>query len=235
MTWRHELDSMQEPIIDSIPLDRKGDFLVEAGSFKWAGLEIPFREEWRRISQRDDEVSAHTDANRIEVTIGTRRIVVEDERPFGPFRASRLDFEGGAWRQTGTMTRAGVAALDACGLRSREPQSDLSGPADSGSRPTRGATPQGRAPAATYTDGRINIYRGPAMHSVHQSRGCATRLRTWRPGRTPRCSRASIALALTWWSSSTANYDVAGLSLDRSLMRKTTTVSGRRLRRRRWR
>jgi hypothetical protein len=103
MTWQHQLDSMREPIIDSIPLDRKGDLLVEAGSFKWAGLDIPFREEWRRISQCDDEVSAQAGPNRIEVTVGAWRIVVEDEGPLGPFRASRLDFEDGAWRTTGTI------------------------------------------------------------------------------------------------------------------------------------
>jgi hypothetical protein len=103
MTWQHQLDSMREPIVESSPLDRKGALLVEAGRFKWAGLAIPFREEWRRISGRDDEISAQVGSNRIQITIGSWRILVEDDRPFGPFRASRLDFEDGHWRLRGTI------------------------------------------------------------------------------------------------------------------------------------
>jgi hypothetical protein len=103
MTWQHQFDSMREPIVDSSPLDRKGDLLVEAGSLKWAGLAIPFREEWRRISGRDDAISAQVGSNRIQITIGSRRILVEDNRPFGLFRASRLDLQEGAWCLTGTI------------------------------------------------------------------------------------------------------------------------------------
>jgi hypothetical protein len=103
MTWQHQLDSMREPIADSNPLDRMGDLLVEAGSFKWAGLAIPFRAEWRRISGRDEAVSVELGSDRIQVTVAFWRILVEDDRPSGPFRASRLDFEDGEWRLTGTI------------------------------------------------------------------------------------------------------------------------------------
>jgi hypothetical protein len=102
MTWHHHLDSM-ESISDSNTLDRQGDLLVEAGSFRWAGLSIPFREEWRRISRLDDEVSVQVDTNRIQVTLGQRRIAVEDERPSGMFRATRQVFEEGAWQTHGTI------------------------------------------------------------------------------------------------------------------------------------
>jgi hypothetical protein len=71
MTWHHQLDSMRGPIVDSSLLDRMGDLLVEAGSFKWAGLAIPFHEEWRRISARDEAVSAQVGSNRIQVTVGS--------------------------------------------------------------------------------------------------------------------------------------------------------------------
>ena len=62
MSWRHQLDYLGDPITDSIPLERKGDLLIEAGRLKWAGLAIPFREEWRRISQPHDEISAEVSA-----------------------------------------------------------------------------------------------------------------------------------------------------------------------------
>jgi hypothetical protein len=102
MTWHHHLDSI-ESISDSNVLDRQGDVLVEAGNFRWAGLAIPFREEWRRISRLDDDVSVQVDTNRIQVTIGQRRIEVADQRPSGMFRATRQSFEEGTWQTRGTI------------------------------------------------------------------------------------------------------------------------------------
>jgi hypothetical protein len=102
MTWHHHLDSI-ESISDSNALHRQGDLLVEAGSFRWAGLAIPFREEWRRISRLDDGASVQVDTKRIQVTIGQLRIEVEDQRPSGVFRATRQVLEKGAWQTRGTI------------------------------------------------------------------------------------------------------------------------------------
>ena len=104
MSWRHQLDYLGDPITDSIPLEHKGDLLIEAGSFKWAGLAIPFREEWRRISQPHDEISAEVSARRIQITIGAWRILIVDDRPEGPFRASMLTLADGTWRTSGNLT-----------------------------------------------------------------------------------------------------------------------------------
>ena len=104
MTWHHQLDSMREPITESTPLEGAGDLLIEAGSFKWAGLAIPFREEWRRISRPDAPVSAEIAAQRVQLTIGERRILIIDERPAGPFRASMLTFNEGSWCVSGELT-----------------------------------------------------------------------------------------------------------------------------------
>jgi hypothetical protein len=108
MTWRHHLDSMWETIVDSNRLDRQRDLLVESGHLRWAGLAIPFREEWRRISRPDDEIFVHVDTNRIELTIGTRRIMMEEHRPRGPFRASQQDFVDGVWRVTASLLEPGL-------------------------------------------------------------------------------------------------------------------------------
>jgi hypothetical protein len=102
MTWHHHLDFM-ELISDSNPLDRQGDLVVEAGSFRWAGLTISFQEEWRRIGRLDENISVQVDTNRIQVTIGRWRIQVEDQRPSGLFRATRQDFEEGTWQTRGTI------------------------------------------------------------------------------------------------------------------------------------
>jgi hypothetical protein len=104
MSWRHQLDYLGDPITDSIALERKGDLLIEAGSLQWAGLAIPFREEWRRISQRHDEISAEVSPRRIQITIGAWRILIVDERPEGPFRASMLTLAEGTWRTSETLT-----------------------------------------------------------------------------------------------------------------------------------
>ena len=104
MSWRHQLDYLGDPITDSIPLERKGDLLIEAGSLRWAGLAIPFREEWRRISQPHDEISAEVSARRIQITIGAWRILIIDDRPEGPFRASMLTLAHGTWRTLGNLT-----------------------------------------------------------------------------------------------------------------------------------
>lgn len=104
MAWRHQLDYLGDPITDSIPLERKGDLLIEAGSFKWAGLAIPFREEWRRISQPHDEICAEVSARRIQITIGVWRILMVDDRPKGLFRASMLTLADGTWRTLGNLT-----------------------------------------------------------------------------------------------------------------------------------
>jgi hypothetical protein len=104
MSWRHQLDYLGDPITDSIPLKRKGDLLIEAGSLRWAGLAVPFREEWQRISQPHDEISAEVSARRIQITIGVWRILIVDDRPEGPFRASMLTRTDGTWRTLGKLT-----------------------------------------------------------------------------------------------------------------------------------
>jgi hypothetical protein len=104
MTWHHRLDSMLQPNTESNRLRPDGDVLVESGRFKWAGLWIPFREEWRRLSRPGDAVEAHAGTNRIQVTIGSYRIVVEDDRPSGPFRATRYGLQDGEWRTKGLVS-----------------------------------------------------------------------------------------------------------------------------------
>jgi hypothetical protein len=108
MTWHHQLDSLPDPISESSPLHFEGDLLVESGWLRWAGLRIPFREEWRRISSCHDELVTEVDLTRIRITVGTWRIEIEDERPSGVFRASRLEFAAGSWRLAGTIVEPAI-------------------------------------------------------------------------------------------------------------------------------
>jgi hypothetical protein len=107
MTWYHLLDYLGDPITDSIPLERKGDLLIEAGSLRWAGLAIPFREEWRRINRPHDEISAEIGSRRIQITVGAWRILVIDDRPRGPFQASVLTLADGGWHSSGGLIEPG--------------------------------------------------------------------------------------------------------------------------------
>jgi hypothetical protein len=97
MTWHHRLDSMREPITESSPLESTGDSIIEAGSFKWAGITIPFRQEWRRISPPDAEISVENSARHIQLTVGERRILIADGGPAEPFLASMLTLNDGGW------------------------------------------------------------------------------------------------------------------------------------------
>jgi hypothetical protein len=104
MTWHHQLDYLGDPISDSMPLQRNGGLLIEAGSLKWAGLAIPFRQEWRRLSHPSDESSAEISPGRIRITIGPWRILIVDNRPEGPFRASMFTLSDGKWLMSGMLT-----------------------------------------------------------------------------------------------------------------------------------
>lgn len=103
MTWHHRLDSMRQPITESGPLEGKDDLIVEAGSFKWAGITIPFRQEWRRVSPPDAEISAEISARRIQLTVGERRILIADGGPAEPFLASMLTLNDGRWCVSGQL------------------------------------------------------------------------------------------------------------------------------------
>jgi hypothetical protein len=106
MIWQHQLDSLRDQTIESSPLHFEGDVLVESGSLRWAGLTIPFREEWRRLSGRHDDMAVRADGNRMDITIGRWRIEVADDGPPGGFRACRYDREDGSWRLKGTIVEA---------------------------------------------------------------------------------------------------------------------------------
>jgi hypothetical protein len=103
MTWHHRLDSMREPITESSPLEGSGDLIIEAGSFKWAGIVIPFRQEWRRITPPDAEISAEISARHIQLTVGQRRILITDGGPAEPFVASMLTLNDGVWCVSGEL------------------------------------------------------------------------------------------------------------------------------------
>ena len=107
MTWEHHLDSEPEPKADSNRLELDGTAAIERGEIWWEGRAVPFCEEWRRISPPKAEMSVEVDDDRVTVAVGSWRIVILDERPYGPFRAHRYERNRGGWESRGCLPRPG--------------------------------------------------------------------------------------------------------------------------------
>lgn len=103
MTWEHLLDSDPDPDTDSNRLVLDGDLAFEEGQIEWHGAAVPFCEEWQRISPPDAEVSTEVNANRIDIVLARWRITMLDERPYGPFRATRHERGASGWKPAGQV------------------------------------------------------------------------------------------------------------------------------------
>jgi hypothetical protein len=103
MTWEHHLDSEPEPRADSNRLELDGTVAIERGEIWWDGRAVPFCEEWQRISPLKVEMSVELDDNRAAIAVGPWRIVIHDQRPYGPFHARRYERDGGKWQACGSL------------------------------------------------------------------------------------------------------------------------------------
>ena len=103
MTWEHRFDSRLGAAVDSNPLVKAGDLLVEEGWVAHDGRRVPFAEEWRKISTRDHRVSALPRLQGVQITIGPWRITIDDHRPAGDFLAVREGFDPAGWSEVGRL------------------------------------------------------------------------------------------------------------------------------------
>lgn len=103
MTWEHQFDSRLEAAVDANPLVKVGDLLVEEGWVVYDGRRVPFVEEWRKISTSDHQVSAVLRPQGVQVTIGPRRITIDDLRPVGDFLAVREELGPDGWSEVGRL------------------------------------------------------------------------------------------------------------------------------------
>lgn len=103
MTWEHRIDSRPEAAVDANPLVKVGELLVEEGSVLYEGRRVPFVEEWRKISTSDHRVSAVPRPGGVQVTIGPRRITIDDLRPVGDFLAIREELGPAGWSEVGRL------------------------------------------------------------------------------------------------------------------------------------
>ncbi len=104
MTWEHELD-FDGSVPPGSNVLRAGDgVLVEEGATTVAGREIPFSEEWLRLT--DDDVICSVTGGDGHARVEIRRWAIElrDPRPDGPFAAIRYELMDRDWMATGQLS-----------------------------------------------------------------------------------------------------------------------------------
>lgn len=103
ITWNHAIDLSLEPATDANPLTWIDGVALETGKTDVDGVETVFIEEWLRMT--DDDVKWHVEsgdkAARIEV--GRFAVEIRDERPTGPFLATRYHRKGLEWVEFGSV------------------------------------------------------------------------------------------------------------------------------------
>jgi hypothetical protein len=104
MTWSHELDSALETAVDANPLSAEDGVMVERGQLTEDGRQVPFIEEWLRLTGQNPEWEVASDPSRIRVQVGRWAIEVADLRPGGSFTARRYERGPSGWTETGSMT-----------------------------------------------------------------------------------------------------------------------------------
>ena len=105
LQWDHEIDIDLTPGPDANRISWERGGIVERGTRQRAGLDVPWAEEWIRVSTPGAPVIAVSDGSkRLSLTVESWAVEVADERPAGPFRAVRRDLIDSAWRVVGEVT-----------------------------------------------------------------------------------------------------------------------------------
>jgi hypothetical protein len=103
MTWQHDLDSGLEPVVDANPLSPEDGVVVERGHVRDGGREVPFIEEWLRLTGDEPSWEAIAEPGRIRVQVGRWAIEVVDRRPDGLFTATRYEEIDSTWVEVGSL------------------------------------------------------------------------------------------------------------------------------------
>jgi hypothetical protein len=103
MTWHHRFDLRRDGAPDANPLVRERGLMVERGAIDWAGRQVPFEEEWSRLSDDRPETTVDIGVGRMVISVDRWRISIADGRPHHPFTAVRQDYRAGRWQTTGSI------------------------------------------------------------------------------------------------------------------------------------
>jgi hypothetical protein len=103
ITWEHVFDVRENPPLDSKALRWHHGVVVERGTQLWNGRDVPWEEEWLRMSDDDVEPVVTLDDRCVHIAVGDWVIETKDERPKKPFRCTRYDRIHSGWREVGTV------------------------------------------------------------------------------------------------------------------------------------
>jgi hypothetical protein len=107
ITWNHLIDTDPTGAIDSNPLVWDDGVVLENGTTELGEkTDVPFTEEWLRITQLDDPWSATHEDGYIRVEVGRHAIEIHDERPTGACVATRFVKDGDGWKPVGQVSAA---------------------------------------------------------------------------------------------------------------------------------
>lgn len=104
LTWEHVLDASPSASIDSSPLTWADGMVIEEFTIRAGGREVPVVEEWMRMADDAAPSSATVGQRDVEIRVGRWAIRVRDERPDGPFVATRSQRGPEGWGAVGSVT-----------------------------------------------------------------------------------------------------------------------------------
>jgi hypothetical protein len=103
ITWDHLIDSSLEPAVDSNPLTWEDGVVLERGRAEFDGVEVPFIEEWLRMTDDDVTWRVETGDKRARIEMGRFAVEIVDARPSGRFTSTRYHQIDGVWVDFGSV------------------------------------------------------------------------------------------------------------------------------------
>jgi hypothetical protein len=104
ITWDHLIDSSLEPDVDANPITWEDGVVIERGKVRLGGREIPYTEEWLRMTDDDVMWSAEAGDKQARIEVGRFAVAISDSRPDGGFVATRYEKQGSDWIKFGEVT-----------------------------------------------------------------------------------------------------------------------------------
>ena len=104
LTWDHLIDSRLTRSLDANPLTWEDGVVFERGKTKMNGQEVPFIEEWLRMTGDDVTWSAENSDREARIEVGRWAVEIKDDRPVGGFVSTRYERKGSGWARVGSVS-----------------------------------------------------------------------------------------------------------------------------------
>jgi hypothetical protein len=111
MTWAHHFDTRPSLPLDANPLHPEDGVMMERGTIADGGRDVPFAEEWLRLTGDDPKWAAVSGDGSLRVEVGRWAVEITELEPGGPSRATRYDLVDGDWIVAGAVPVAAVGSV----------------------------------------------------------------------------------------------------------------------------